>query len=284
MRPRHLAFALCSVAVLFGCDAVVTPSESDFDVSPDGGGSVGPGGSGIPTEGGSGPDGTPGGSTSPDPSLCELGPAQIRLLTAEEYDNTVLDLFGTNQRFGQGFPGQPVVGGFDNNAGALGASERMVEEVAAAAEAISSEAVTDLDRLLPCEASDGVSCAEQFIADYGERIFRRPLSGDELARYRTTFDAGNEFNFATGIEFVLNAMLQSPSFLYRTEVLQSDGRFDPYTLASRLSYFLWNSTPDTELLAAARSGALNDDAEVRRQAERMISDEKGRRTVRNFTR
>ncbi|MEL6545023.1 MAG: DUF1592 domain-containing protein, partial [Myxococcota bacterium] len=224
------------------------------------------------------------GSTGPDPASCGRGPAQMRLLTADEFDHAVADLFGDERGFGQQFPGQPVVGGFENNASALQTSELMVESLASAAEAISARVADDLATYLPCAGDESDACARTFISEQGERVFRRPVTAEEQDRLFEVFETGKEFGFNAGIEFVLNTMLQSPSFLYRSEALNDDGRFEPYSMASRLSFFLWGSTPDDELLAAARSGALNDDEEVTRQAERMMEDNKARRGFNSFAR
>lgn len=276
-RSRNQARAVSGLLTafsLFGCNAVLNPVEGGEFANE------------VANADSSGDDGGGGAEAidAPNPALCEIAPAQMRMLSHEEYDNTVRDLLGTTQSFGFTFPGEAVVGGFDNNAAALSANARLVEEYSNAADALSAEAVSDLERLVPCPASEGRSCAQRFIDEFGTRAFRRPLTAAEGQRYMSTFESGEEFGFDAGIEFVVNAMLQSPNFVYRTESVDENGRYDAYSLASRLSYFLWNSMPDDELLEAARAGALDDDESLRAQVDRMIQDDRVRLSLRNFVR
>src|SRR5262249_20705287 len=130
----------------------------------------------------------------------------------------------------------------------------------------------------------------QFIQTFGKRAWRRPLAAAEVDALAGVFTAGRMgTDFATGIQLVIQALLQSPHFLYRVEfgvptplagtnvVLLTD-----YELASRLSYFLWNSMPDDALFAAADAGTLHTKDQIAAQARRMIDDSRAHDAVANF--
>ena len=116
------------------------------------------------------------------------------------------------------------------------------------------------------------------------RAFRRPASADELARFFKIYEM-LEPEFGTLEETMretLSMVLVSPQFLYHT--VAADGLTTPgYEMASRLSYFLWGSLPDQELLTLAAGNQLDDPAVIDGQARRMLADERARDFVRNFT-
>lgn len=119
---------------------------------------------------------------------------------------------------------------------------------------------------------------------FGRRAFRRPLNDEEVARYEALArEAAQVWNdFYAGLEFATLAMLQSPYFLYRRELGQPDPAdasrrlLSGYEIASRLSFFLWSSIPDEELLDAADAGKLWTPDEIRAQATRMLEDPRAR--------
>ncbi len=121
------------------------------------------------------------------------------------------------------------------------------------------------------------------------RAYRRPVDEETLTKL-VSIAAGVEKapggSFESGIGQALTAMLASPRFLFRAEIQPEPNnpaqvvRVDEYALASRLSYFLWSSLPDDELLTLARDGKLR--ANLRPQVDRLLKDEKGKRFVRNF--
>jgi hypothetical protein len=158
----------------------------------------------------------------------------------------------------------------------------------AAAEAISEQAVADLPALLPCDpaAIGEDACADEFIADFGRRAYRRPLTESEIAELRGVYQTAKATDFASGIRVVVATALQSPFFLYHVE--QADdgqgtlAKLNGYEVASRLSYFLWSSMPDATLFDAAASGALDNGEGVVAQAERMLADPKAADTIASF--
>ena len=134
----------------------------------------------------------------------------------------------------------------------------------AKSEAIAEEAMAQAEDLVGCAMDAGDdACRDSFIASFGSRVFRRPLSETERDRYALLHSVTeSDSDFAGGIEVVLTAMLQSPHFLYRRElgVAQEDGTYEltPHEVASFLSYFLWGSMPDEELFTESELRLLRD--------------------------
>jgi hypothetical protein len=222
------------------------------------------------------------------------GPSPIRRMTRLEYDNTIRDLLGDTSRPAQIFPPDeqaPV--GFDNNAINLKVSPLLAEQYMKAAEQLAHTATENLPGLLACDPAtnpggeDG--CARQFIQEFGRRAFRRPLATEEVDRYLAVYTAGKtSWDFRTGIELAMQTLLQAPHFLYRVEFgVQDDPsaralRVSSWEVASRLSYFLWNSMPDEELFAVAEADQLSSPDEVAAQARRMLDDPKAKDAIANF--
>ena len=215
-------------------------------------------------------------------SLCEEGPSLATSLTwrltAQQYDNTVRDLLGIEEASEGTLAGDDGrIGVFSNNTDAE-ISFPTVEQYGLLARKLAHSATTDLSDLVSCDpAQDEASCAEKFIEEFGARALRRPLSAEAQQAYQELFEAGQEESFEAGIRMVIEAMLQSPRFLYRVErgtpmpgapdVLVLDG----YELASRLSYFLLDSMPDAALMEAAAAGELSTREGLRAQAERLLA-------------
>ena len=137
--------------------------------------------------------------------------------------------------------------------------------------------------------ADEAACARRILARLGRRAYRRPVTGDDVERLLTFYERGRaQGSFETGIEMALRRLLVSPEFLFRIE-RDPDGvaaganyRLSDLELASRLSFFLWSSIPDDELLDVAARGELADPAEFERQARRMLADPRSDALVTNF--
>lgn len=200
----------------------------------------------------------------------------LRLLTRVEYDNTLRDLLGDETQPARNFPREPLAGGFDNDAASNNVSGDALMRYLLAAEGVAARAMQQQrGRLLGCSASDP-TCASTFIRDVGRRLYRRPLDVDEQEALMRVVTIGSEAGgFDAGIEWALQAMLQSPAFLYRDErrpsVMQQT-RLDGYRLATRLAYTVWASTPDDALLDAAAAGALDAPEGVDAQLPRLLAD------------
>lgn len=229
------------------------------------------------------------------PGVCatpDVNAAPLRRLTRREYDRTVADLLGDERGIAQQFVPEAAQFGFDNNAEGGTLSPLIVEQFETAAIQLAERAVVDLPRLMGCDpAADERACVSSFVTSFGRRAFRRPLRADEQQRYLTFYDATRADSTVTeAVRLVLEAMLQSPHFLYRLEFgMPTPGTPDavpltPHELASRLSYFFWGSMPDETLLSAADRGELNTPQQIRAQAERLLSARAGAEVVRDFFR
>jgi hypothetical protein len=140
----------------------------------------------------------------------------------------------------------------------------------------------------PATATDA-ACEATLVDKLGARAYRRPLSTAERAELKTLFDAGlAEKDFATGVEWFLTGLLQSPDFLYqlvRVQPGETAGAVVPQSgpeVASRLSYFLWDGPPDDALMTAAASGALTDPATLPSEVARLMKDPRFSRGVEAF--
>ncbi|HET6284179.1 MAG TPA: DUF1592 domain-containing protein [Polyangia bacterium] len=259
-----------------------------------GNGTPGAGGNGNGNVGGVGGAGGVGGPIS-SPLTCKAdvhdpGDAPLRLLTQEQYLNTVNDLFGTVNLdalfprtdnasqfgFAQGDVDQSALDTYQRAAGMIGSS------------VVSNK--TTLDRIAPCAAGgDQRACAKTFLMTFGSRTYRAPFAAEDLDRHLAMYDAGvSNGGYAHGIELMLRGMLQSPRFLYRVELGTADKiaptavKLSGYELAARLSYGLWNTTPDTALVAAAAGGTLSTPAGVAAELQRMLKEPRGNLPVRHF--
>ena len=234
------------------------------------------------------------GAPSPPESLCEVpqpGPSPIRRLTRLEYDNTVRDLLGDDSRPAASFIGEQTIEGFDNNALGASSSRPIIEQYEAAAKQLAETAVTDLDALLECDpAVEGEQeCIESFVGRFVARAYRRPVSDDELNDLVGLFEERRaETDFASAVRLTLQAVLQSPYFLYRVELgdpSTNDGEtvaLTSYEIASRLSYLLWNSMPDDALFVAAEADALRTPEQIAGEVDRMLADPKASSVLADF--
>lgn len=228
-----------------------------------------------------------------DPATVEFTPTPppIPRLTAAQYTRSIHAVFGPHIVVPPEPEPDAAVGGMlVVGAGVATLSPRGVENFERAAYAIAAQVLAPEQRAdyLPCpvEAVDR-SCVEAFVATWGRRLWRRPLTPTEvtaLADVSTRAGETLDDPFA-GLEFGLAGLLQSPNFLFRREVGEPDPadptrrRFTDYEMASRLSYLLWNTTPDDALLDAAEAGELTSDEGLRAHAERMYADPRGREGV-----
>lgn len=261
------------------------PVSSDTDPGQETVGSTGDESSGgDETEGSTGDD--------PESDACvetAAAAGSMNRLTRIQYDNTVRDLTGVDLELAQSsFPEDQRVAGFE-----VGGSVAplTVELHLSAAETIAAAAIEDLSALLPCDpADDERACGEAFVDDFGSRAYRRPLRGPERQGLLAVFDAGHEASFATGIELVITTALMSPRFHYHAVATVDDAAAgetiaaDGYAVASRLSYFLWNTMPDRELFTAAEAGELSSPAQVETMARRMVDDPRTRDGVLDYYR
>jgi Protein of unknown function (DUF1592)/Protein of unknown function (DUF1588)/Protein of unknown function (DUF1587)/Protein of unknown function (DUF1595)/Protein of unknown function (DUF1585) len=203
----------------------------------------------------------------------------VRRLTHSQYNNTVRDLLGDQTAPANQFPPEDFVNGFRNQIQAQSLSPLLVESYSLAAEKLARNVFRggDTHGLIPCKPS--AACRTRFVREFGLKAFRRPLDPAEQKRYETL--ASRETDFLKGAQLVIEAMLQSPSFLFRLEEAP-DAKWKPYVTASRLSYTLWDTMPDAELFAAAARGDLSTPEGVEKVARRMLAQPRAREALNEF--
>ncbi len=281
---RHL---LISALLLSACEGAlvggaITPTNPPASLPP----VVVPG----PVGGGSG-----GGTAGPiEPVFPPFAPGVLRprVMLGQWYRNTVRDLLGTNAMNAVTVTPDLTEGGLVT----IGASSKSVtptdvtryeDNAFLAAQAALADA-NGRSRVIPCTPANTMdsACMEQVVTTLGRRVFRRPLTTDEVTRWRTIgLSAAAAYrDFTRGVEFVIAGLLQSPNFIYLDERGVADAatgwrKLETYELASRLSFFLVQSTPDDLLLDAAASGALATPAGLRTQAERLLRRTEARDAV-----
>lgn len=228
------------------------------------------------------PDGAIAGAASPT----EGNAIWMRRLTVPEYVETVRRGVGVDveKEAGEILPRDLRADGFSNTAYSLSVDLEHVEGYAKLAEIIVGR--MDIAALIaehaPCEQAT-TDCLPQVIEGIGKWLLRGPLEEHEVAAFLRVATAvteeGGDFHEAVG--YVVEAMLQSPRFLYRIEKQRGGGiakqaadseRVGDYELASRLSYILWGGPPDKELMRAADTGELSDRGGVEKQVQRMLRD------------
>jgi hypothetical protein len=146
------------------------------------------------------------------------------------------------------------------------------------------------DRIFVCRPDSAAAerpCAEQIVATLASRAFRGAFDADDLPRLMRLFDEGAEAaGFEKGVEHALAGVLAHPKFLYRFEPKpgEAEGAYalSSVELASRLSFFLWSSIPDAELLDLAADDRLADPAVLAQQVERMLADPRAETLASNF--
>lgn len=283
-----------SCSSLWACNGQVGGPSGDMSgVSGPGAagdGSVGPGpGPGQGTAGG--------GGLAPQPPVVaggtDPGTKGVHRLNDEEYNNTVRDLLGDpTLDLARGWlPGEAY--GFDNVAEVLRINEAQYEKYFDAAVTLADNVIARPDalaRIAPCAADANPGCRQSIVENFGLRAWRRPLQPAEVTTMVGVYDAA----IALGLDHqgavhqLLRAFLSSPQFLYRVEFDPDPTSVTPhpvtsYELASRLSYFLWSSTPDDDLLTQAQTAALSDPTALAATVSRMVADPKSERMVRNFS-
>jgi hypothetical protein len=140
----------------------------------------------------------------------------------------------------------------------------------------------------PRRAAEEESCAKQILSTIARRAYRRPVADADLATLMEFYQSGRkEGSFDAGIQFALERILIDPDFLFRAERDPAGSaapahRLADLELASRLSFFLWSSIPDDELLDAAARGRLKDPAVLAAQVRRMIADPRAKALIENF--
>jgi hypothetical protein len=223
-----------------------------------------------------------------EPSALVATPRVVRL-SRPQWENSVRALLqvGDISAITAQVTGDALVG-LDNEAEALRVGPQLRADLEKAAFSLAELAAGDptaLARLIPADApAAGIERRDAFITAFGLRAFRRPLTSDEQATYQQLFNQGpnlypTDDAFVAGSKLLVAAILQSPYFLYRTElstqVVQGRVPLSDYEVAAKLALSLTSTLPDAELLATAAQGKLRDKTQILDAAERLLGTPAG---------
>jgi hypothetical protein len=233
-------------------------------------------------------------STLPGKSGPATPQSSVRRLTEAQYRNVIADVFGSDvDVVGRFEPDMRVDGLAAVGSSAVSITAGGLEQYDAIARHVVAHvfAPENRARLVGCAPGakdpDGAVCAADVIKRIGLRLFRRPLTVAEVRAdvAQTLSSAGELGNFDDGLGATLVGMLTSPDFLFRIDTPARSGppgAIDGYSKATRLSFLLWNTSPDDTLLAAAASGALDTPQGLQTQVDRMIASPRFTDGVRAF--
>lgn len=224
----------------------------------------------------------------PDPETCDIAasPAAMRLLTRAEYENTVSALVGTRLSVARLLPLDAELkkeSPFASNAG-VPMDETRLKAFEIAAEDAADAVAGNLASHLECEPGNITgACAESFVRTFARLAYRRPVTDAEVASLTGLYNAvAADGPKSDALRFVVEAVLQSPQFLYHVEVGIRDGATDgrvpltEYEVASRLAFFLTGEGPDGALLDAAAAGELATAEGVAARARTLLESDKAR--------
>jgi uncharacterized protein YerC len=226
-------------------------------------------------------------------------PLRVRLLTPGQYSNSIAQIFGADVSNAV-LPPLPQISRIDglisSGAASVGVTSDQIEQIQQAAITIAAQVVDSIHRdfLIPCKPASATeadaACAEEFLLTT-TRLLHRSIPGEskviELVDIANR-GARESDDFYAGLALALEALLFSPEFIFVTDSAEPDPerpgyeRLDAYSLASRLSFFLWNSTPDHELLLAAENGELQTVDGLERAVDRMLTSSKLEDGIRAF--
>jgi len=213
-------------------------------------------------------------------------PRRLRLISSEQYLNTLNYVFGIDLRIDPRFPPLTRTDGLlENGAAVGGVTDSQLEQYQRTASTVAARVVSPERRnfLFPCkpvsETKADRKCAEKFLSESGRYLYRRPMTKVEVKEVVDTASTAADRlkDFYTGLSIALEGMLLDPEVLFITERLEPDPkrpghqRLDAYSLASRLSFFLWNAGPDDQLLQAAESGDIQTEIGRARVVDMMLA-------------
>jgi hypothetical protein len=226
-------------------------------------------------------------------------PLRVRLMSGEQYSTTLAFVFGADVSDAAPSPLPPLTrtdGLLELGAASIGVTSDQLQQLAQSAATIAAKVVDEKHRdyLIPCTpaAREGPdrACARRFVQGTGRLLYRRRLRADEMTRW--VDEAGTAAtqlkDFYAGLAGVIEGMLVSPDVIFIVEHSEADPRrpgqqrLDAYSLASRLSFFLWNAAPDDELLQSAESGEIQTAKGRARVVARMLASSRLENGVRAF--
>jgi hypothetical protein len=238
--------------------------------------------------------GSPAVHADPD-TVQQSGPTTVRRLSEDQYKRSIAQIFGADINVPGRF--EPPVR--EEGLLAIGQSHVIVtpagfEQYALRGREISAQVLDEKHRglFLQCAPQAGFdeACAKQFFGKYGRMLFRRPLKDSEMAATLklARSAAASTGSFDGGMRAGLASMLMSPAFVFRMETSEPDpdlpavNRLDAYSLASRVSFLLWDAPPDAQLLDSAADGSLHNPAVLQREVDRMLASPHIEEGVRAF--
>lgn len=278
---RNLAVALIALTVSAGSFAACGGSSDD---------DLGLGVKPNASTSGSGPE-----NGTPEPLA--PAPGGLRRLLTRQYINSVRSIFGVPAALAAKPPPDSALHGFDAiGAAELSLPETAVESYEQSARDVALAVIEDpptLEALLPCEPTGpaDAACHQAFIEQVGRLAWRRPLDAGEVTLLLNIAKAAaTEYSdFNAGIAYAISGLLQSPYFLYQVEVGNPDPamtppsrRLTPYELASRMSFFLLDTTPDPALLDHVEAGGLTTPEDIRDVAAKMIARQEAKAALLSF--
>lgn len=312
-RREHLGlFGVPLIVFALGCTGTVEGVSSSSGGQTGTGAAATSGGSGAVGQGGGtrggaggqtgGTGATGSGGTSPGTGgsaatggTAGAPPSGIRLdgravyhrfvrLTHSQWEASVRDLLKLDALPGlsTGFVGDPPEGMFSNNERALYVTSTLRDDYQRAAETLAAQVAGQAPAI--ARVTGGTTDAATFIRSFGRRMFRRPLTTTEEQKYQALFASGTSLvasgdAFADGVRLVIEAMLQSPNFVYRSELGTDGAPLSGYEMASKLSFLLRNTTPDDELLDAAAAGEFDTPSGVIARATAMLEEESAQAVI-----
>jgi hypothetical protein len=219
------------------------------------------------------------------------GRTVIHRLSGLEYNLTIRDLLGVDTQPAKQFPPDGGGGGgFDNNASTLFIPPILMEKyLGVAGEMVAAAKPERIFKVRAGKGKDERGAAKENLEWLGARAFRRPVEAEEMGGLLGLYDGARKRgeSWEDAVRLGVRALLVSPSFLFRIEratPVRPGGEelLDDWSLATRLSYFLWSSMPDDTLLALAAAKKLRDPATLEAQVKRMLADPKARAFAENF--
>jgi hypothetical protein len=219
----------------------------------------------------------------------------MRRLSNREYNNVVRDLLGDTSQPANGFVVDVYQNGYDNGSAGLAVQSDQVVNYESAAEALAANAMQNNPSQLlgGCDptAQGGKGCIESVLSSFAPRAYGRPLTATESQRLRDVFQADSQVGgVIRGIQTVLEVILQSPQFLYRSELGPAEAsgpsefavRLTDGEVASELSFLLVGSIPDAELVSAVQQGRFATIGDYQREAVRLLTTQGAKDTMRAF--
>jgi Protein of unknown function (DUF1592)/Protein of unknown function (DUF1588)/Protein of unknown function (DUF1585)/Protein of unknown function (DUF1595)/Protein of unknown function (DUF1587) len=232
-------------------------------------------------------------------------PVRVRLLTGQQYNNVIADVFGSDIQPGTPLPPLRRTDGLlETGSASVGVTAGQVMQLQRSAASIATQVMDNgnldkeipahRDSLVPCKpksiTAPDDACAARFIRSTGRLLFRRPLSRGKVDEFvgKAHHAAADLKDFYAGLSSVLEGMLVDPMVLMIVDTTEPDSahpgkrRLDAFSMASRLSFFLWNSAPDDAVLKAAESGEIQTPAGRARVVDMMLTSPRLENGVRAF--